>query len=230
MTEKLHIAMDAVEEAAKLLYIRALKILPDDIKQGFARLDATESDGLARSVLATMIENIAVAERTENLLCQDTGIPIFNVQIGREVELDGWALTQAIAAAPSAPPASTRCAPRSSTPSPAATSTPPAVSACRSSTWISSRPAHAAHRDDPEGLGQRERLLPADADTGRWHRRHQALRGRRGDQGRAARFARRPSSASAWAAPAMCACTWRRSPPPRRSARAARMRKARRLR
>jgi fumarate hydratase subunit alpha/L(+)-tartrate dehydratase alpha subunit len=96
MTEKLHIAMDAVEEAAKLLYIRALKILPDDIKQGFARLDATESDGLARSVLATMIENIAVAERTENLLCQDTGIPIFNVQIGREVELDGWALTQAI--------------------------------------------------------------------------------------------------------------------------------------
>ncbi|HZH45956.1 MAG TPA: fumarate hydratase, partial [Roseococcus sp.] len=68
MTEKLHVAMDAVEEAAKLLYIRALKILPDDIKQGFARLDSTESDGLARSVLATMIENIAVAERTENLL------------------------------------------------------------------------------------------------------------------------------------------------------------------
>jgi fumarate hydratase subunit alpha/L(+)-tartrate dehydratase alpha subunit len=96
MTEKLHVAMDAVEEAAKLLYIRALKILPDDIKQGFARLDSTESDGLARSVLATMIENIAVAERTENLLCQDTGIPIYNVQIGRDVELDGWALTQAI--------------------------------------------------------------------------------------------------------------------------------------
>ena len=96
MTEKLHVAMDAVEEAAKLLYIRALKILPDDIKQGFARLDSTESDGLARSVLATMIENIAVAERTENLLCQDTGIPIYNVQIGRDVELDGWALCQAI--------------------------------------------------------------------------------------------------------------------------------------
>ncbi|WP_236019760.1 fumarate hydratase [Sabulicella rubraurantiaca] len=96
MTDTLHIAMDAVEEAAKLLYIRALKVLPDDIKQGFARLDSTESDGLARSVLATMIENIAVAERTDNLLCQDTGIPIYNISIGRNVSFDGWELKQAI--------------------------------------------------------------------------------------------------------------------------------------
>ncbi len=26
-----------------------------------------------------MVENIAVAERTNNILCQDTGIPIYNV-------------------------------------------------------------------------------------------------------------------------------------------------------
>jgi fumarate hydratase subunit alpha/L(+)-tartrate dehydratase alpha subunit len=43
-----------------------------------------------------MIENIAVAERTDNLLCQDTGIPIYNVTIGREVEVDGVALKEAI--------------------------------------------------------------------------------------------------------------------------------------
>ncbi|MFN8758327.1 MAG: fumarate hydratase [Tagaea sp.] len=96
MTAKLHVDMDAVEEAAKLLYIRALKILPDDIKGGFRRLDAAESDGTAKTILATMIENIAVAERTENLLCQDTGIPIYNVEIGRDVEVDGFALKQAI--------------------------------------------------------------------------------------------------------------------------------------
>ncbi len=92
----LRVAPEAIEEAAKLLYIRALKILPDDIKQGFARLDAGETDGTAKAILATMIENIGVAERTDNLLCQDTGIPIFNVTIGRNVELDGWALKQAI--------------------------------------------------------------------------------------------------------------------------------------
>jgi fumarate hydratase subunit alpha/L(+)-tartrate dehydratase alpha subunit len=92
----LHVDLSAVEEAAKLLYIRALKILPTDIKQGFARLDAAESDATARSILATMIENIAVAERTDNLLCQDTGIPIYNVTIGRDVRVDGVDLRAAI--------------------------------------------------------------------------------------------------------------------------------------
>lgn len=91
------IAPDAIEEAAKLLYIRAVKILPDDIKEGFARLDGSETDGTAKRILATMIENIGVAERMDNLLCQDTGIPIYNVLIGRNVQVDGWALKEAIA-------------------------------------------------------------------------------------------------------------------------------------
>ncbi len=43
-----------------------------------------------------MIRNIAVAEDTDNLLCQDTGIPIYNVIIGRGVEVDGAALKDAI--------------------------------------------------------------------------------------------------------------------------------------
>ena len=87
-----------VEEACKELYIRALKLLPPDIKEGFARLDAAETDATGKSVLGTMIRNIKVAEDTNNLLCQDTGIPIYNVVIGRGVEVDGHALKQAIAA------------------------------------------------------------------------------------------------------------------------------------
>jgi fumarate hydratase subunit alpha/L(+)-tartrate dehydratase alpha subunit len=43
-----------------------------------------------------MVENIAVAERTKNLLCQDTGIPIYNVTIGHDVEFDGAAMKEAI--------------------------------------------------------------------------------------------------------------------------------------
>ena len=88
-----------VEETAKELYIRALKILPDDVKRGFDALAARETVSSARDVLGTMITNIAVAERTDNLLCQDTGIPIYNVTIGRGVELgaeDGAALKAAI--------------------------------------------------------------------------------------------------------------------------------------
>jgi tartrate/fumarate subfamily iron-sulfur-dependent hydro-lyase alpha chain len=85
-----------IEELAKALYVRALKLLPPDIKAGFAELQRRETDATGRAVLGTMVENIAVAERTNNLLCQDTGIPIYNVTIGRNVAFDGVALQDAI--------------------------------------------------------------------------------------------------------------------------------------
>ena len=85
-----------VEEACKELYIRALKMLPPDIKQGFRRLDKSETNATGKAILGTMIRNITVAEDTSNLLCQDTGIPIYNVSIGSNVAMDGYALKQAI--------------------------------------------------------------------------------------------------------------------------------------
>src|SRR5437660_10205811 len=85
-----------IEEAAKELYVRALKVLPPDIKEGFARLAAQETAPIAQRVLATMIKNIDVAEGTDNLLCQDTGVPIYNILIGTNVDVDGVALKRAI--------------------------------------------------------------------------------------------------------------------------------------
>ena len=85
-----------VEDACKELYIRALKLLPDDVKQGINRLKSTETDARAQVVLGTMVTNIAVAEREDNLLCQDTGLPIYNVWIGRGVTVDGVRLKEAI--------------------------------------------------------------------------------------------------------------------------------------
>jgi len=43
-----------------------------------------------------MITNIKVAEARDNLLCQDTGVPIYNVEIGSGVDVDGHALKAAI--------------------------------------------------------------------------------------------------------------------------------------
>jgi fumarate hydratase subunit alpha/L(+)-tartrate dehydratase alpha subunit len=90
------IDLSTVEEAAKELYVRALKYLPPDVKAGFARLAATETDATAQRILGTMVRNIAVAEERDNLLCQDTGIPIYNVTIGRDVDVDGPGLKDAI--------------------------------------------------------------------------------------------------------------------------------------
>ena len=92
----MQLQMNLVEEACKELYIRALKILPDDVKVGIDRLNAAETDSRAQVVLKTMITNIAVAEREDNLLCQDTGLPIYNVKIGSTVQFDGMALKAAI--------------------------------------------------------------------------------------------------------------------------------------
>jgi tartrate/fumarate subfamily iron-sulfur-dependent hydro-lyase alpha chain len=91
------IDLNQLEEASKEIYIRALKLLPPDIKEGFKRLDAGETHPTGKAILGTMIRNIAVAEANNNLLCQDTGIPIYNVVIGAGVEVDGYALKQAIA-------------------------------------------------------------------------------------------------------------------------------------
>lgn len=93
----MRVDLKQVEEACKELYIRALKMLPPDIKEGFTQLDKTETDATGKSVLGTMIRNIKVAEDTNNLLCQDTGIPIYNVVIGSGVEVDGHAMKKAIA-------------------------------------------------------------------------------------------------------------------------------------
>ncbi|MEO8739309.1 MAG: fumarate hydratase [Casimicrobiaceae bacterium] len=90
------IDLQAVEQTSKDLYIRALKMLPPDIKAGFATLAKQERDSTAKNILGTMITNIAVAEDRDNLLCQDTGMPIYNVEIGGGVDVDGHALKAAI--------------------------------------------------------------------------------------------------------------------------------------
>ena len=92
----MHVDLNKVEDAARELYVRALKILPPDVKAGFDRLRASETSDRGKRVLDTMVTNIAVAERTDNLLCQDTGVPIYNVTIGRNVEVDGYALKEAL--------------------------------------------------------------------------------------------------------------------------------------
>jgi tartrate/fumarate subfamily iron-sulfur-dependent hydro-lyase alpha chain len=92
----MHIDLSQLEDAARELYIRALKILPPDIKAGIAQLRERESSSTARGVLATMDTNIRIAEQTDNMLCQDTGVPIYSMTIGSGVVVDGHAFKQAI--------------------------------------------------------------------------------------------------------------------------------------
>ncbi|OIQ91605.1 L(+)-tartrate dehydratase subunit alpha [mine drainage metagenome] len=92
----MNIDLQTIEDTARELYIRALKVLPPDIKQGLEQRVGSESVPRAQGVLRTMVTNIEVAERTDNLLCQDTGVPIYKLRIGSGVEVDGHALKMAI--------------------------------------------------------------------------------------------------------------------------------------
>jgi len=85
-----------VEEAAKQTYIRALKILPPDLKQALLRAQAGETDPTGRGFLDIMVENIGVAERDENLVCQDTGTVVFWLEVGEECPLNLARVTAAV--------------------------------------------------------------------------------------------------------------------------------------
>jgi fumarate hydratase subunit alpha len=88
--------IQSFEQISSELYIRALKQLPPDIKLGLTQLARNESHPTGQRVLADISENIRIAERDDNLLCQDTGIPIYQVKIGRGVQLHGADLLAAI--------------------------------------------------------------------------------------------------------------------------------------
>ncbi len=87
---------EAVEEAASQLYVRALKVLPPDLKAALARARADETDESGRRFLDIMLENVEIAERDENLVCQDTGTVVFWLEIGEECAFNLARVTAAV--------------------------------------------------------------------------------------------------------------------------------------
>jgi tartrate/fumarate subfamily iron-sulfur-dependent hydro-lyase alpha chain len=85
-----------IQSIAKELYIRALKILPPDVKAALQRAHKAESHPGAKQILSTMLQNIDVAESRDLMVCQDTGIPIYKVKIGPKLQVDGAKLEEAI--------------------------------------------------------------------------------------------------------------------------------------
>ena len=71
-----------VEDVAKELYIRALKILPPDVREALKRAYEKESNPSAKTIFETILKNIEVADEEDMLICQDTGLPIYMVEIG----------------------------------------------------------------------------------------------------------------------------------------------------
>ncbi len=85
-----------VEDTARELYIRALKILPPDVRQALQKAYDRETHPTGKETLKTILRNVEVADQQDMLICQDTGLPIYMVKIGGRFPVDGAAIATAL--------------------------------------------------------------------------------------------------------------------------------------
>ena len=72
--------------------------LPRDVTRALANAAKAESDDRAKEQICAILENVRLAGAAGLPMCQDTGVPIFFVEIGREANID-FGLKEALATA-----------------------------------------------------------------------------------------------------------------------------------
>ncbi len=85
-----------VENVCRELYIRSLKEIPPDVVEAIRRAASTETKEVAKRIFSHYLESIELGRNKDMIVCQDTGIPIYWVDIGGNLRLDGGRLSQAI--------------------------------------------------------------------------------------------------------------------------------------
>jgi fumarate hydratase subunit alpha/L(+)-tartrate dehydratase alpha subunit len=85
-----------VEETARELYIRALKILPPDVREALKKASDKETNPTAKEIFQTILRNVEVSDQKNMLICQDTGLPIYMVKVGSQFPFDGARVAAAL--------------------------------------------------------------------------------------------------------------------------------------
>lgn len=87
---------ELVTEAVAQMVIRANYKLPEDVRQALKKSSEKEESATAKEILRQLEENCILAEKSGIPLCQDTGLAVFFVEIGREVYISGQNIKEAI--------------------------------------------------------------------------------------------------------------------------------------
>src|SRR3954452_7805764 len=85
-----------VEKVCRDLYIQSLKEIPPDVVEAIKRAAGTETKEVAKRIFSHYLQSIELGQTKDMIVCQDTGIPIYWVDIGGNLRLDGSRLTAAI--------------------------------------------------------------------------------------------------------------------------------------
>ncbi|MBI3683922.1 MAG: fumarate hydratase [Acidobacteria bacterium] len=88
---------DVIENVGRELYLRALKDIPADVRaalrKGWER-ERQSGNRSAEQVMFTILENVRTADAQDTLVCQDTGLPVFLVDIGADLGINVAELEQ----------------------------------------------------------------------------------------------------------------------------------------
>lgn len=85
-----------IEKTTAELFIKANYNLPDDLYQKIEQGVSSEEEVLPRSILEKLLENCAAAKELNIPICQDTGMAVVFLEVGREVHLTGKPLEEAV--------------------------------------------------------------------------------------------------------------------------------------
>ncbi len=77
------ITQQQVADAVCQIYKEAVIILPDDIKEALNTAYENEESDIAKLNIKSILDNISIAEEKEIPMCQDTGLPIIFVKLGK---------------------------------------------------------------------------------------------------------------------------------------------------
>src|SRR6266498_509818 len=87
---------DLVETTCRDLYIQSLKEIPPDIVAAIKRAAERATKEVERRIFSHYLKSIELGQTQDMLVCQDTGIPIYWVDLGSKLRLDGAKLNDAI--------------------------------------------------------------------------------------------------------------------------------------
>lgn len=80
------------------IYIRAMKLLPPDVKNALQKAYDAETSPQGKTMIKCMLESVKIAEEGDICICEDTGLQTYFLRIGSEFakKIDLYKLDQAI--------------------------------------------------------------------------------------------------------------------------------------
>ncbi len=90
------ISVNEITEAVKEMCIEANHYLSKDMEQALKCATESEEAPLGKKILNQLQENLAIADKEQIPICQDTGMAVFFVEVGQDVHFVDGAIEDAI--------------------------------------------------------------------------------------------------------------------------------------